>query len=179
MAERRNAFGCRDAYVRASGWSLPLSPERLQASLLCSTSLTPPATRAPRLRPLRPGWTGNFAREAPVEPMGLLVSPRAERPRATVERFLPRGRRQEVVMFKTTNQTRVRAAKRVQHTQVPWPFGLHRKIAAAATIAAACVFSLQMRNRRSCLDPNGLKSDGTPIVLLDALRDAKRREGSP
>ena len=82
-------------------------------------------------------------------------------------------------MFKTTNQTRVRAAKRVQHTQVPWPLGLHRKIAATATIAAVCVFSLQMRNRRSCLDLTGRKSDGTPVVSLDALRDAERREESP
>ena len=82
-------------------------------------------------------------------------------------------------MFETTNQTMVRAAKRVQHTQVPWPFGLHRRIAATAAIATVCVFSLQMRNRRSCLDLTGRKSDGTPDVSLDALRDAERREESP
>ena len=82
-------------------------------------------------------------------------------------------------MFKTTNQTTVRAARRVQHTQVPWPFGLHRKIAATATIAAVCVFSLQMRSRHSGHDLTGLNNGGTPSVSLDALQDAERREESP
>ncbi|MGB2982600.1 MAG: hypothetical protein WBC63_01930 [Candidatus Bipolaricaulia bacterium] len=82
-------------------------------------------------------------------------------------------------MFKTTNRKTVREGKRVQHTHVPWPFVLHRRIAVTATIAAVFVFSLQMRDRRSCLDVTGRSNGGTHDVSLDALQDAERREESP
>ena len=82
-------------------------------------------------------------------------------------------------MFKTTNQTTARTARRVQHTRVPWAFGLHRRIAATAAMSAVCVFSLQMRNRRSGLDLAGRNNGGTPGISPDALRDAERREESP
>jgi hypothetical protein len=59
--------------------------------------------------------------------------------------ILPEGRRQEVVMIKTTNRTKGQGARRMLRSPILRPFGLHRTIAAAATVGVVCVFSLQMR----------------------------------
>jgi len=73
------------------------------------------------------------------------------------------------------HKSTARGSTYVMKTRAPWTVALHRKVAAAASIAAY-VFSLQIRNQQrfncdACLD------EGAPS--LDALQDARRREGSP
>jgi hypothetical protein len=76
-------------------------------------------------------------------------------------------------MRKTMNQATTRCHTYVSKTRAPWTVALHRKAAAAASIAA-CVFSLQMRSQPRLDD-----GSGDEAISLDALRDARRREGSP
>jgi len=77
-------------------------------------------------------------------------------------------------MRKTMSQRTTRGTTFVSKTRAPWTVALHRRIAAAASIAA-CVLSLQMR-RQPRSDAVGF-AEGR--CLLDALQDARRREGSP
>jgi len=77
-------------------------------------------------------------------------------------------------MFMRTNRTTVRGQRAVRRTQMPWPYVLRHatSVAAAATIAAVCVFSLPTHQDT----PDAHLCDG---AMRDALSDARRREESP
>jgi len=217
----------------------------------CSASLTPPAHRAPRLRPARPGWMGlrawmrrsagtklplhrrparlsslRYDQRKGLEDLRIrssLGSPlrlddrRAERSRVedtqearrarqddagyglrsrllgaptgskgnsgAASSFLPYGRGQEVDMNNTTNRKTLRSERRVVRPTAPWSFGLHRRIAAAATVGAIYAFSLQMRGRHTnhgCTDPaNRENSLSSGFGSEGKCQDAERREESP
>jgi len=73
------------------------------------------------------------------------------------------------------HESTTRGSTYVMKTRAPWTVALHRRVAAAASIATY-VFSLQIRNQRplnsdACLDEGALP--------LDAHQDARRSEGSP
>ena len=155
------------------------SREGLQALLLCSASLTPQTRRALRLRPSRPAWVGSCGeivgqREEDFDSFAAHGEAARNEPRS-----LPEGRRQEVVMYKTTHQTLGQGTRRVPRTQILRPFGLHRRIAVAAMVGVACVFSLQMCSRRRRLALGEPGSGGSLSVPACGLRDPERRGESP
>ena len=237
--------GSRPRIARASA---PRRVSRLRGFDLCdhrcSASLTPPAKRAPRLRPSRPGWMGHtwiwrasgqksltvcpsrlssvsYDQRTEYEDLRIrssLRSPlrldgrRAARGRLedkptrgepdkttqatacvlvlarsceslSARRSTPSiGGRQEVEMYKTTKRRMAQSGRRVRPT-APWSFGLHRRIAAAATAGVICVFSLQMRRcheNPECVDPVDRTDSLSARATSDGkFRDAERREESP
>jgi hypothetical protein len=82
-------------------------------------------------------------------------------------------------MFKTTNQTTARKMRRFQRPQTLWPIGLHRRIAAAATVGAVCAFSLQMRNQGIWSDSDAAGDAGSTNPSLGEVGRASLREESP
>jgi len=83
-------------------------------------------------------------------------------------------------MRKTMNQTTTRGSTYVSKTRAPWTVALHRKVAAAASIAV-CVFSIRMRDqmhREPRLAGCNEVGEGNTFSI-DDLQDARRREGSP
>ena len=78
-------------------------------------------------------------------------------------------------MIRTTIRTRRPAERCAGTMRTPWPFGLHRRVAAAA-VGAACVFALQIRDRRN---PGGPRAIRNLPFAETGLRDAERREESP
>ena len=73
------------------------------------------------------------------------------------------------------HKSTTRGSTYVMRTRAPWTVALHRKVAAAASMAV-CVFSLQIRGQQR-FDRNADFQEGA--LSLDALQDARRREGSP
>lgn len=183
----RNERGSRSARtVPAPRVPVPAGEQKgLHVATLCHTcsaSLTPPARRALRLRPLRPGWADAVSwslrgpggvqqndeprhrvhpkcirtREAERGSTHPLLESHGARRRLAALRAscpdaspcLPLGRRQEETMFHTTNQTIVRKARRFQRPTARWSVALPRWKAAAATVGAVCLLSLQMRADR-------------------------------
>ena len=85
-------------------------------------------------------------------------------------------------MYKTTKRRMAQSERRVR-PMASWSFGLHRRIAAAATAGVICVFSLQMRHRHQnpgCVDPGDRTASLSARATNDGkFRDAERSEESP
>jgi len=178
-ASRHGATAVRVTSRRLDGASRLPSCEGLQASLLCSASLTPQTGRMLRLRPSRPAWAGSCGEIVDWREEGFDSFTAHGEAVRNDPRDLPEGRRQEVVMYKTTHQTMGQGTRRVPRTQILRPFGLHRRIAAAAMVGVVCVFSLHMRSRRWCLAVGELADANSLSMPACGLPEAERREGSP
>jgi len=113
-------------------------PATLQQSLYCSASLAPPAERAPRLRPSRPGWMGFRRRQTSL----------TERPSRLSSIRYDQRKEQEDLRIRSSLRSPLRldgrraARSRVEDTQ-------KREELDKTTQATACVLALARSIRRS------------------------------